>query len=212
MYIQKHFEESRLSVLHALIKAQPLGAWVSLCGTELVANHMPFLIDADRGEFGTLMAHAPRANPIWQSCSKDRASMVIFQGAQAYISPSWYPSKHAHGKAVPTWNYAVVHVHGIPQAIEDREWLLNHVTRLSRDHESKQARPWSVSDAPKEYIDKMLEAIVGIEIPILKIEGKWKLNQNRPGADRLGVVAGLQARDNADSMGMADLMKSYLDL
>lgn len=131
---------------------------------------------------------------------------MIFQGPQAYITPSWYPSKHAHGKAVPTWNYVVVHAHGIPRAIEDRDWLLQHVTQLTTTQESGQALPWKVSDAPSDYIEKLLSMIVGIEIPIEKLVGKWKVSQNRPIPDKLGTVAGLMARDDDNSRGIADLI------
>ena len=206
MYIPKHHEESDIAVLHALIKSQPLGTWVTQGDGELVVNHIPFLLDPKRGEHGTLVAHVARANPVWQVFSRRVASIVVFQGAQSYISPSWYPSKHAHGMAVPTWNYAVVHAHGLPRVVEDGEWLLNHLTELSDTHEAPQTLPWKVSDAPKDYIDRMIEMIVGIEIPIAKLEGKWKVSQNRPSADRLGVAAGLEARKDDQSRAMAALV------
>jgi len=210
MYVPRHFEETDIGVLHALIKSQPLGTWVTQGAAGLLVNHIPFLIDAGRGEHGTLIGHVARANPVWQSFSKDIASVVVFQGAQAYITPSWYPSKHAHGKAVPTWNYAVVHAHGVPCTFEDKDRLLRHVRQLSDLHESKQAVPWSVSDAPRDFIDTMLGAIVGIEIPIAELVGKWKLSQNRPEADKLGVVAGLLAREDAQSKEMASLVKKHV--
>jgi transcriptional regulator len=134
----------------------------------------------------------------------------MFQGPDAYISPSWYPSKHAHGKAVPTWNYAVVHAHGMPLVIQDRPWLLDHINRLTDLHESGQLLPWKVSDAPGEFIDQMVERIVGIEIPISRIVGKWKVSQNRSTADRLGVVAGLLGKGDARSKEMADLVDRAL--
>jgi transcriptional regulator len=210
MYVPKHHEESDIPVLHALIRSHPLGTWVTQGDGELLANHIPFLLDPARGEFGTLIAHVARANPVWQSFSRTVNSVVAFQGPETYITPSWYPSKHAHGKAVPTWNYAVVHAHGMPRAIEDREWLLRHVNQLTDTHEAAQALPWKVSDAPPEYIDKMLQAIVGIEIPIAKLVGKWKVSQNRPEADRLGVVAGLLAREDAMSKDMASLVNKHV--
>ena len=194
MYIPKHFEETDRSVLHALIRAQPLGTWVTQVDGELSAEHIPFLVDATRGEHGTLVAHVARANPAWQAFSKSVDSLVVFQGPQAYITPSWYPSKHATGKAVPTWNYAVVHAHGRPRAIEDREWLLRFVRQLTDVHEAGHALPWKVDDAPADFIDQMLGSIVGIEIPIARLAGKWKVSQNRPKADRMGVVAGLTGR------------------
>ena len=209
MYVPKHFEERDIAVLHALIGSHPLGAWVTQAGAQLVVNHIPFLVDSAKGEHGTLVGHVARANPIWRSFSKDMASLVIFQGPQAYISPSWYPSKHEHGKAVPTWNYAVVHAQGLPRAIEDKDWLFQLVTHLTNTHESGQAVPWSVSDAPADYIDKMLTAIVGVEIPITTLTGKWKTSQNRPFPDKLGTIAGLHGRSDANSREVAALVQRH---
>jgi transcriptional regulator len=210
MYTPKHFEERDVTVLHTLIRSHPLGAWVTQAKEGLVVNHIPFLVDSTRGEYGTIIGHVARANPIWKSLTKEMASVVIFQGPQTYITPSWYPTKHAHGKAVPTWNYAVVHVHGIPCAIEDRDWLLKHVTELSDLHELESAVPWSVSDAPPDYIDTMLKAIVGIEIPISTVLGKWKTSQNRPLPDKLGTIAGLYERGDASSKQMAELVQRHV--
>jgi transcriptional regulator len=209
MYIPKHFEERDLGVLHALMRSHPLGTWVTPAEGTLEVNHIPFLVDASRGEHGTLVGHVARANPIWKSDSRDRESVVIFQGPQTYITPSWYPSKHAHGKAVPTWNYAVVHVHGVPRAIEDAGWLRQHVEALSDLHESGRAVPWSVSDAPPDFIESMLKAIVGIEIPITRITGKWKTSQNRPLPDKLGTIAGLYERGDAAAHDMAALVQAH---
>lgn len=211
MYIPKHFEEREVAVLHALIRSYPLGAWVVPADGGLLVNHIPFLVDSSRGENGTLMAHVARANPVWRSFTPDAECVVVFQGPQAYITPSWYPSKHASGKAVPTWNYAVVHAHGVPAAIQDKDWLLRHVTAASDLHEAKRAQPWSVSDAPRDYIDSMLDAIVGIEIPLGKLVGKWKTSQNRPFADKLGVIAGLEERGDATSAEMAALVQRHAD-
>lgn len=210
MYTPKHHEESDLAVLHALIRAHPLGTWVTLDGGELLANHIPFLLDASRGEHGTLVGHVARANGVWQSFSTAVHSVVVFQGAESYITPSWYPSKHAHGKAVPTWNYAVVHAHGLPRAIDDRDWLLRHLNQLTDTHEAVQALPWKVADAPQDFTDRLMQTIVGIEIPIAKLVGKWKVSQNRPEPDKLGVVAGLLARDDAQSRAMADLVGQHV--
>jgi transcriptional regulator len=209
MYLPKHHEESDLAVLHALIKAHPLGAWVIQSQGELVVNHIPLLLDATRGKYGTLVGHVARANPVWKSFSATSNSIVIFQGVESYISPSWYPSKHAHGKVVPTWNYAVVHAHGIPRAIEDRDWLLAHLTQMTNEHESKRALPWKVSDAPPDFIDRLMGAIVGFEIPIEKLVGKWKVDQDSPDADKLGVVAGLLGRGDPQSKEMAALVEKH---
>lgn len=210
MYIPKQHEESNVAVLHALIRAHPLATWATPGDGELIVNHLPFLIDPSRGPYGTLLGHVSRANTVWQCFSKTVPSVVVFQGADAYITPSWYPSKHAHGKAVPTWNYAVVHAHGTPLVIEDKAWLLEHLNQLTDTHEAGQALPWKVSDAPVEFTDHMIERIVGIEIPISKLLGKWKVSQNRPKPDRLGVVAGLLAKNDPQSNEMADLVNQAL--
>jgi transcriptional regulator len=210
MYIPKHHEETDRAVLHELIKAHPLGTWVTLSDGELAANHIPFLLEPERGPNGTLVCHVARANPVWQKFSATQRSIVSFQGADSYITPSWYPTKHSHGKAVPTWNYAVVHAHGTPRAIEDRAWLLSHVTRLTSTNEDSQAVRWEVSDAPSDYIARMLDMIVGIEIPIDTLIGKWKVSQNRPDADKLGVVAGLTARGGTNDAAMASLVNRFI--
>ena len=210
MYVPKLHEELDVSVLHALVKAHPLGAWVTYSDAELIANHIPFLLDSTRGKHGTLVGHVARANRVWQSYSTTVNSVVVFQGVETYITPSWYPSKHAHGKAVPTWNYAVVHAHGLPRVIEEREWLLAHLSQLTDVHEAEQALPWRVSDAPPDFIDRLLQVIVGIEIPIEKLIGKWKVSQNRPEPDKLGVVAGLLTRDDERSRQMAKLVKQHV--
>jgi transcriptional regulator len=210
MYVPTYHEEADPSVLHALIRAHSLGTWVTHGEGELIANHIPFLLDSGRGKHGTLMGHVARANSVWRSFSTSLASVVVFQGAETYISPSWYPSKHTHGKAVPTWNYAVVHARGLPRVIEDRDWLLAHITQLTDVNEAAQAVPWKVSDAPQDFTDRMLGAIVGIEIPIEKLVGKWKVSQNRPEPDKLGVVAGLLGRNDPASREMASLVRQHV--
>ena len=192
MYIPAHYQESSVSVLHALIKAHPLGTWVTPGDEGLIVNHLPFLIDESRGDVGTLVGHVARPNPVWKEFSRSVPSVVVFQGAESYISPSWYPSKAETGKAVPTWNYAVVHVHGLPSVFEDRDRLLAHVTRLTETHEAAVDTPWRVTDAPAGFIDAMLKGIVGVEIPIASLTGKWKVSQNRSAADREGVEEGLR--------------------
>ena len=210
MYIPKHFEERDIGVLHALVRAHPLGAWVTHVDDMLQVNHIPFLVDSTRGEHGTLVGHVARANAIWQSFSSDIESVVIFQGPQTYITPSWYASKREHGKVVPTWNYALVHAYGVPQAIEDKAWLLAHVTALSTFHESERTDPWSVFDAPADYIDTMLKSIVGIEIPITSIAGKWKTSQNKSRPDKLGTIAGLRERGDEAALKMAALVEQHV--
>ena len=203
MYMPAHFEETRAEVLHTLVQNHPLATWVVHDDAGLVVNHIPFLLDATRGPHGTLIGHVARANPVWQRLGP---SVAVFQGAQAYISPSWYPSKRAHGKVVPTWNYAVVHAHGLPRAVESRDELLAIVTRLTQVHEADSAVPWAVDDAPADFVEQLLKAIVGIEMPVERLVGKWKVSQNRGAPDRLGTVAGLQQRGDAQSLAMAALV------
>lgn len=203
MYIPQHHEERRVEVLHALIRSHPLATWVTLAGGELVANQVPFLLDASRG---LLLAHVARANPVWKTAA-DQPSLLVFHGPQTYITPSWYPGKHEHGMAVPTWNYVVVQARGRARVIEDRDWLLAHVSALTDAQEAAQALPWKVSDAPADFITRMLGAIVGIEIPVDSLTGKWKVSQNRNAPDRLGVVAGLMGRDDPQSAEMAALVR-----
>ena len=210
MYTPAHFNESDLAVLHGLIKAHPLGAWVTHADGGLLVNHIPFLIDESRGEFGTLTGHVARPNPAWKQFSRTIPSVVIFQGAELYISPSWYQSKRETGKAVPTWNYAVVHAHGIPAVFDDRDRLLAHVTALTNTHEASLEASWKVSDAPAEFVDALLKGIVGIELPIASLAGKWKVNQNRTAADRRAVVEALQEKGDDASRAMARLIGESL--
>ncbi len=194
MYTPAHFEETRHEVLRGLIASHPLGALVTLGSTGLDANHIPFelAVAPEDGPLGTLRAHVARANPVWRDFARDVDVLVLFQGPQAYITPTWYvESKPADGKVVPTWNYCVVHVHGRLVVRDDRDWLRAQVGRLVERHESTQPKPWHVTDAPADYLEKQLAAIVGIEIPLTRLAGKWKVSQNRPAADRAGVAAGL---------------------
>jgi len=219
MYLPAQFEVTDKTALHGVIEKYPLGTWIVSSGldsnsdlnADLTINHIPFLLDEACAEHGTLVGHVARANPIWRLLKTRHTSAVVFQGEQGYVSPSWYASKQEHHRAVPTWNYAVVHAHGMARAIEDRDWLLRLVTRLSNKHEADQPTPWQISQAPAEYIEKMLETIVGIEMPIDKLVGKFKLSQNRSRADQQGVISGLQQVGNADSLAMAELIKHQLD-
>jgi transcriptional regulator len=209
MYLPRLLEETDPATLHGLIRQYPLGMWVTQAEGELVGNHIPFLLDADRGPFGTLVGHVARANPVWESFSTTVASLIVFRGAETYITPSWYPSKQVHGRAVPTWNYAVVHATGMPRAIHDREWMLRLVTRLTDVQEASRAEPWKVSDAPAEHIERLLNNIVGIEIPLDRMVGKWKANQTSTPADKLGVIEGLLERGDSQSLEMAALVQAH---
>ena len=211
MYIPKFNEEKDVSKLHTHIEWNPRGAWTAIGDDNIVANHIPFLLHRNEGELGTLVVHVARANNIWQGFSTKKDSLVIFQGEQSYMSPNWYPSKHEDGKGVPTWWYMVAHAHGIPKIIEDPEWLLRHVNELTDTHESRQASPWKVSDAPEDFIDMLVGGIVGIEIEITELRGKWKLDQNRSEADKVGVIAGLRSTDDPQSHGIAEKLAQQLE-
>ncbi|HEY4366306.1 MAG TPA: FMN-binding negative transcriptional regulator [Steroidobacteraceae bacterium] len=206
MYLPKHFDESRAEVLHELIRRHPFGALVANTTQGLDATHVPFEIDASAGPLGTLRCHIARANPIWRDFGATGQAMVLFQGPHGYVSPAWYPAKQEHGKVVPTWNYAIVHAHGTLRAIEDPVWLRGFVSRLTDRNEGARAVPWKVSDAPEEYLEKMLGAIVGLELTIERLQGKWKLSQNRSLADQQGVVAGLASEGDATAAAMLSLM------
>jgi len=207
MYIPQHFAETRLEVLHALIRAHSLATIVTTGPAGLVANHVPLELDPESGPNGMLRGHVARANPVWREHAADQPVLVIFQGPQAYVSPAWYPSKRTDRRAVPTWNYAVVHAYGHPTLIEDREWLHGLVGRLTDRHEETRPDRWHVTDAPHDYIDRMLRAIVGFEIPIERLEGKWKMSQNHPAANRAGVVDGLRSAGDAESNAVAAIVK-----
>ena len=210
MYLPKHFEETRVEVLHDLIRAHPLGTLVALAPGGLEANHIPFEIDPEPSPFGTLRGHIARANPLWQNFSPDVAALAIFQGAESYISPSWYPTKDETGKVVPTWNYAVVHAHGPLRVIEDRAWLRKLVENLTDRQESGRNKPWKISDAPAAYIGEQLGAIVGLEITIARLIGKWKVSQNRPARDREGAADGLLEHGSESGSAMARLIRKKL--
>lgn len=206
MYLPAHFAENRVEVLHALMREHPFATLASRAGDGLVADHLPLQLSSD----GTrLLGHVARANPLWKAAAGQDV-LVIFHGPQAYVSPSWYPSKHENGKAVPTWNYVVVHASGRLTAIDDAQRLRALLEELVDRHEGKFAEPWQVSDAPPDYIEKMLGAIVGIEITIAALQGKWKTSQNQPPANRTGVVAGLSQRGTANADDMAALVAATL--
>lgn len=193
MYLPPLFREDRLAAHHELIRHHPLGLLISAGPSGLVANLMPFLVDADGGERGTLLAHMARANGQWRELQHVNECLVVFQGPQDYITPSWYPTKRETGKVVPTWNYVTVNVWGCPRVVDDDGWLRWQVERLTRSREEGRPEPWRVGDAPERFIASQIKGIVGLEIPIARSEGKWKVSQNRPEVDQVGVVAGLQA-------------------
>jgi transcriptional regulator len=206
VYATAHFDEPSVPKLHAFIRQAPLAAIVAATRNGFDANHIPLILDEARGEYGTLRGHVARANPIWREAPAGSEVLAIFQGIDHYISPGWYPSKHEHGKAVPTWNYTVVHARGSIEWFEDVVWLRAFLEVLTNEHEHRLPMPWQVSDAPPDYLDRMLRAIVGFEIPITALSGKWKLNQNRSAADRAGVAAALNEQGNERARTMAKMI------
>jgi transcriptional regulator len=211
MYRPKIFEEDRVEVLHELIRKHPFGTLVTLNDDGLQANHIPFELESAPEPHGTLYAHVARANPVWRDLSRNNEALAIFQGPQAYISPAWYLTKRETGMVVPTWNYAVVHAHGHLQSIEDPVWLRAFVERLTKTHEEHLEEPWNVSDAPADYIEKQLSAIVGLKLTLTRLIGKWKLSQNRPAHDRVNVIDTLFGQATDASTAMAELMKEVND-
>ena len=207
MYLPSHFEETRVDVLHQLVRERPLATLVTLGAAGLNANHLPFELDTEPLPNGTLRCHVARANPVWRDYSLGTEALVIFHGPQVYISPSWYETKTQSGEVVPTYNYAVVHAYGTLRIIQDRAWLRGLVTRLTERFESASAAPWQVSDAPQDFIEKQLGAIVGIEIAVTRLAGKWKVSQNRPALDRAGVVEALSEIAGADGLAVAQMIK-----
>lgn len=192
MYQPPHFREDRLEVQHGLMRAHPLGLLITSGPGGLQANPIPFLVYADASTHGTLRAHLARGNPQWRELAAVEQCLVVFQGPQEYVSPSWYPTKRETGKVVPTWNYVTVHAWGRPQVIDDAAWLRRQLDDLTLLKEGVRPAPWTVDDAPAQYVMAQMKGIIGVELPIARIEGKWKVSQNRPEPDRAGVVAGLR--------------------
>jgi len=203
MYLPSHFEQHDPEALHALMREHPLATLVSVRSDGPTADHVPLEFDAATR---TLRGHVARANPLWREAA-GKAVLAVFCGPQAYVTPSWYPSKATMHKVVPTWNYTVVHAHGRLQAVEDAPWLHDLVSRLTRHHEAPRAQPWAVSDAPDDYVQQMLRAIVGIQIPVDRLVGKWKVSQNRSADDRQGVARGLaEEAHHPQAVAMARLV------
>lgn len=211
MYVNPLHQLNDRDALFELMASHPLGAWVCHGRDGLVANHVPFLLDRTRGPFGTLIGHVSRANPVWRELASASPSVVMFQGPQAYITPGWYPGKAEHGEVVPTWNYVVAHAHGTARAVVDRTWIFDMLKRLTEAHEAPQPSPWSVSDAPAPFLDKMMRAIVGIEIPIDRLQGKLKASQDETMPDRHGTVRGLREQACDVARAMAALVQDAID-
>ncbi|MEI7712999.1 MAG: FMN-binding negative transcriptional regulator [Rhodospirillales bacterium] len=197
MYIPPHFNEDRIEVLHDAIRNAGLATLATMTPDGMIASHLPLLLDPDRGPHGTLVGHLARANPQTKTTDTAVQAMVVFHGPDGYVSPSLYATKKLTDKVVPTWNYVAIHAYGTIEFFDDADRLLQVVTRLTEQHEAPRAEPWAVSDAPAEFVRTMLRAIVGVSIPIDRLEGKYKLSQNRPPADHAGIVSGLEAEGNA---------------
>lgn len=202
MHCPSMFRTEDLNTLHGLITAHPLATLISAGSNGLMANLIPFTLHVG-GEHGILRAHLARGNTQLDALREGAAVLVVFQGPECYVTPSWYPSKAEHGKVVPTWNFAMVQARGNPQVFDDAAWIRTQIDEMTTNQERKRAHPWKVSDAPDDFIAAQLKAIVGIEIPILSIEGKWKMSQNRLPADRQGVIDGLRSEQVCPSMLVA---------
>jgi len=209
MYQPPHFREERLEVQHALIRAHPLGLLISSGEDGPLANPVPFLLDAAAAPKGVVRAHLARANRQWQALAAGEPALAVFQGVDTYVTPFWYETKKETGKVVPTWNYAIVQVRGPVRVIEDREWLRRQITALTAQHEEGRTQPWAVTDAPEDFVAAQLKGIVGIEMTIESIEGKWKVSQNRPAPDRIGVAEGLAAETDPQAARMERLVRDY---
>ena len=209
MYQPKHFEETRIEVMQALVASQPLSTLVTLSDEGLVADQIPMLLRPGEGPFGTLVGHVARANPLWRQTRLDMPVLAIFQGPQHYISPSWYPTKQEHGKVVPTWNYVVVQARGLLQIHDDPDWVRQQATQITNQQERTSAKPWAVDDAPRDYTDSMIKAVVGISIEVTLWSGKWKVSQNQPAVNRAGVVQSLETLQGAQALAMASLVTAH---
>jgi transcriptional regulator len=205
MYVPAHFAETRVPVLHAAIRGAGLATLVTTGAAGLEASHVPMLLDDEPAPLGTLIGHVARENPQWRSGGGE--SLAIFLGADAYVSPSWYPTKKRTGKVVPTWNYVAIHAYGRVEFFDDEERLRALVTSLTQRHEAGRPEPWAVTDAPEDYVRAMLKAIVGFVLPIARLEGKWKMSQNRPPEDRAGTVVALKDEGKDDVAAMIEAAK-----
>jgi transcriptional regulator len=207
MYEPLPHRQDDLAAQHALIRSHPLGLLISHGAQGLEANAIPFLVDPAASRLGTLQAHMARANGQWRALQQADEALVVFQGADHYITPSWYQTKQETGRVVPTWNYVMVQVRGRPRVIEDATWLRAQIEALTKSQEGARAAPWAVGDAPEAFIEAQIKAIVGLEMEITHIAGKWKASQNRPAADRAGVIAGLEALGDEASSTMASIVR-----
>ena len=205
MYRPDHFRVDDVPQMHALMRARPLAALVSAGAEGLYATHLPTVLKDD-GPHGTIEFHLARANPHWKHLAAGGEALMIFQGPDGYVTPGWYPSKAEHAKVVPTWNYAVVHAYGRPEVMQDTDWIRRHVSELTAQQERSEVAPWAVTDAPEPFIAAMLRGIVGFRLAVARLEGKWKMSQNREMKDREGVVRGLRQRGEGDDLETAEVV------
>ena len=206
MYIPKHHEETRIDVIDRLIRSHPLASLVTMGSSGLFATHLPMVLHLSDGS-AVLRGHLSRANRQWKEFSPEIQALAIFSGPEHYITPAWYPEKQRSGKVVPTWNYAVVHAYGPLRVIEDSEWLLTHLHALTDANEASQTLPWSVDDAPKDFIASLMNGIVGIELAVERLEGKWKVSQNQTAETRSSVEQGLDGLGTEASLAMRNLVR-----
>lgn len=206
MYIPRAFKQSNIDELVSIIQQYPFATLISNHVDGIDATHLPFVLENDGSEL-VLQGHIAKANPLWKMLKDGSDVLVVFNGPNSYVSPNHYPTKHQNGKAVPTWNYVVVHVKGNITFSYAPQWIYKVIERLTTVHESNSDIPWSISDAPKSYIDKMLPAIVGIQVTVNSIVGQWKLSQNQPKVNQQGVVNGLSAIENTASISVADMVR-----
>jgi transcriptional regulator len=210
MYRPDLFRVDDVKEMHALMRGRPFASLVSTGASGLYASHLPTVLK-DEGPYGVIECHLARANPHWKELAEVAEALMIFHGPETYISPNWYASKAQHGKVVPTWNFAAVHAYGRPEVMQEPDWLRRHVTELTAQQERGESRPWLVSDAPPSFIDVMLRGIVGFRFPIARLEGKWKMSQNREMPDRAGVVTGLRERAEGDDLAIADIVSHQIE-
>jgi len=209
MYLPKHFGETDVAAMHALMRAHPLATVVHSGPQGLSANHLPLHLVAEPAPSGCLQGHVARANPLWKEAASEAPVLVIFNGPEHYISPSTYATKGRDGRVVPTWNYVAVHAHGRLRVIDDPAWVAAQMQALTSTHEAGRAAPWSVEDAPADYIERMRTAVVGIEIVITRLEGKWKVSQNQPAVNQDSLIAALEADNTEKSTTMARLIRQH---
>jgi len=206
MYIPRPNQEDRIPVIHKLMEEQPFASLITVGSSGLFASHIPMVLEQN-GAMGRLKGHLSRANTQWRDYTPSVQALAIFSGPQHYITPTWYPEKQETGKVVPTWNYVVVHAYGHLKLIEDRDWLMAHLQSLVNIHEADSPVPWTVGDAPADYIASQVKGIVGLEMAIERIEGKWKVSQNRSEQDRRGVAKGLAELNTTESLAMKALVE-----